>query len=178
MTDALATANVNLQWPDYRSAALHQARARRLVSCWLMISGIIIFVILYYSRNNPDAGAVFFLLPAGLLIGLPGLFILTIRKLYALIPASQRSYQWSFLPDRIETAGELARATVQYQAFHAVTETKTLFLFYYNQNVYHIIPKSSFGSAEEISALRRHLSAILGSRATLRPDGAETAATG
>jgi hypothetical protein len=84
------------------------------------------------------------------------------------LPIERRTYRWRFFPSHIDTASTLSTARLEWPIFVAVKETATLFLFFPQRSICHIIPKRCFSQSADIDHVRKLCREHLGSKASVR----------
>lgn len=87
---------------------------------------------------------------------------------YRRLPEDRKRYTWRFFEDRIETWSSVASAELKWQVFPRVIETRSLFLFFLQGPLCHVVPKRAFHDDSQIAAVRRLAKASLGPKAKVR----------
>jgi YcxB-like protein len=73
----------------------------------------------------------------------------------------QKGTRYEFSPDQIRVESSTASSRLSWEAYKRVTETKSAFLLFLQNNAAHVIPKHAFVSKEQIAAFREMLRANL-----------------
>jgi hypothetical protein len=164
----VATAKVDLTASEFASAsAMVTMRALRwVIAIWLGV-GLLNLVSSLIAKPGTPRSVVGFVL-VGIAVGLFLLVWASALLQYRRLTPDRKHYTWRFFDDHIETESALGSATFQWRVFVRVSETRSLFLFFPQRNICHLVPKRAFPNDSQIGEVRRLAKATLGKIAKVR----------
>lgn len=102
------------------------------------------------------------------LIALPGLTVWTAWSQHRQLQAKGTTTSWSFSAVRVEVASPASSATMSWDAFERVVETRNAFYLFQQKRLFYPIPARAFRTAADLEGVRDLFRSKLGSRAKLK----------
>ena len=170
--EPVATATVDLTAREFAAAStmITMRALRWLIAIWLGICVLNLASFLIAKPGSPKSLSGFVLIGVAL-----GLFVLTWAGAllrYRRLASDRKHYTWRFFDDHIETESALGSATFQWRLFVRVRETRSLFLFFPQRNLCHVIPKRALATGLQVNEVRRLAKTTLGKLAQVRESNA------
>lgn len=159
---------------DYIAAQWLNMRPRKLmriiIYCLLLLTGVVYSAMIKDMVVNDDIRMLPFwliTLVIGYLFVYFGWFLpWKTKKMYMQHKELQKPFELELSAETFHVRSEEGEAHTPWTEFHKWKEGKKLFLIYRSDNLFHIIPKRSFPTAEEETALRVILQEKIGQEST------------
>lgn len=172
---AMTEASISIQYKplaeDYQRVLIRYQRARLIIiaSVVILIAGSLFMWALNSKPKDPnnDKRPVIYLTTIVVPLFVLGALFWGIRKQAKRIEESAEDSRYTFDELGMDMLNENASASMKWQRFTKVVETKTDFLFFPQEGVFFVTPKRVFQTEDQVSHLKSLLRSCLGDRAKL-----------